>query len=273
MWRNAELEQQIERLTIQVNEFGYDAHGFHAGELKRVSGILAFLYNSYFRTEVEGVERVPPGRALLVANHGGLLPFDAMMVFTALLMDAEPPRLARAMVDRWVARLPFVNTIFARCGQVTGLPENCRKLLENDELVLVFPEGAEAIVKPWDKRYQLQEFGTGFLRLAAEAGAPIVPVAIVGPDEQFFTITNFKFLAKLLRFPAFPITPSFPLAGPLGLIPLPVRYHIRFGVPLAPVDALCETDHEDGIGEAVERIRGQLADMINGILAARESLF
>ena len=107
------------------------------------------------------------------------------MIGTALLLEGQPPRPLRSMVERWVPSLPHVSTLFARLGQVLGTPENCRYLLENEEVVLVFPEGARGISKTIDKAYQLQEFGHGFMRLAMENKTPIVPVGVVGAEEQY----------------------------------------------------------------------------------------
>ena len=173
-----------------------------------ITGVM--LYRYYFRAEVRDIERVPVGRCLLVANHAGQLPFDAMMLSAAMLLDAEPPRIARGMGEYWIPRLPFVGTAAVRGGAMVGTPDNCRHMLENEECVMVFPEGVRGINKPFRKRYRLQRFGQGFMRLALEAGAPIVPVGIVGSEEQQPGIANLSALARLLGMPAFPITATFP---------------------------------------------------------------
>ncbi len=148
------------------------------------------------------------------------------------MFDAERPRLVRSMVERWFPSLPFISTLFTRCGGMVGDQRNCRILLERDECVLVFPEGVRGSGKTIDHAYELQKFGTGFLRLALETRAPIVPVAVIGCEETYPGLLNLKPLAKLFGAPYFPITPFFPLLGPLGAIPLPTQVTLRFGQPL-----------------------------------------
>ena len=179
--------------------------------------------------------------------------------------------MMRAMVERWVPTLPFASVFMARCGQVVGTPENCRALLEDDECILVFPEGAAGVSKTWDKRYQLQRFGYGFMRLALETQTPIIPVAVVGAEEQAMNLYNWKAAAKLLGAPAFPITPLTPFIGPLGTLPLPVRYHILFG---EPIHVAGNANDEDGrVGRHVKRIKNAIRDLIEEGLKLREGVF
>jgi 1-acyl-sn-glycerol-3-phosphate acyltransferase len=218
---------RLEKLTPPSNEFGVDPYGFDLDYATAAVAPLLWLYKKYFRVQLHGVDRVPAdGRVVLVANHSGQLPFDAAMIEVALLLEKDPPRIVRALVERWVPTLPFVSTYMARCGQVVGTPENCRRLLAADEAILVFPEGVRGLNKPFKERYQLRRFGLGFLRLALESNAPIVPIGVVGAEEQAPAILDLKPLARLLAFPAFPITPT------LLPIPLPTRYHIHFGEPM-----------------------------------------
>ncbi|MBS1985678.1 MAG: acyltransferase family protein [Bdellovibrionales bacterium] len=224
--------QRIDEAPKNLNSAGFDDWGFHPETFKRALPLAKFLYRDYFKAEVSGIENMPTGRVLVVANHGGQLPFDGMLILTALALDAHPARIARGMVERWFPSLPFISTLFIRCGLMVGDHRNCRDLLERDECVLAFPEGVRGSGKPFAKRYQLQRFGTGFMRLALETGAPIVPVAVIGSEEMYPSIFDFKFLAKLFKFPYFPVTPTFPLLGPLGAIPLPTRVSLRFGTPL-----------------------------------------
>src|SRR4029077_18860207 len=132
----------------------------------------------------------------------GQVPFDGVLVGASMFMDAEPPRIVRAMVEKWAVSLPFVSLLFTRVGQVVGVPENALRLLAQGEALLVFPEGARGISKTFDRRYQLTEFGLGFMRMAIETGTPIVPVAVVGGEEQYISVANVETLAKLLRMPA-----------------------------------------------------------------------
>jgi 1-acyl-sn-glycerol-3-phosphate acyltransferase len=195
-----------------------------------------------------------------------------MMAGLALFMDGEPPRVARAMVERWVPTVPFVSSLFTRIGAMVGDPNNCRELLEHDQSVLVFPEGVRGSGKLFKDRYQLQRFGTGFMRLALETKTPIVPVAVIGTEETYPSVYNFEALAKAIGAPYFPVTPFFPLLGPLGLIPLPSKVTVRFGEPL-----FFEGDgneEEDKIREKVQRVKESLQSEINeGLRARGEHIF
>ncbi len=218
---------RLEKLMPPSNEYGVDPYGFDLEFTIAAVAPLLWLYRKYFRVQLHDVDRVPPdGRVLLVSNHSGQLPFDAAMIEVALLIDKDPPRTVRALVDKWVPTLPFVSTWFARCGQIVGTPENCRRLLAADEAILVFPEGTRGLNKPFSDRYHLRHFGTGFVRLALESGAPVVPVGVVGAEEQAPQLLDLKPLARLLAFPSFPVTPT------LVPLPLPTRYHIWFGEPM-----------------------------------------
>lgn len=260
------MRERLEKLTPPRNEYGVDPYGFDVDYLQAATAPLLWLYRKYFRVEPHGLEHVPSeGRVLLVANHSGQLPFDAAMVEMACLADKDPPRAVRALVDRWVPTLPFVSTIFARCGQVVGTPENCRRLLAGDEALLVFPEGTRGLNKPFAQRYQLQDFGLGFLRLALESDAPIVPVGVVGAEEQSPALLDLKPLAKLFAFPHFPITPT-------GLpFPMPVRYRIWFGEPIRFHGS---ADDEDPVLESkVARVREAVAELLVRGLEERRHLF
>jgi 1-acyl-sn-glycerol-3-phosphate acyltransferase len=217
------------------------------------------------------VEKVPRGRVLLISNHSGQLPFDGMMIGSAMVLEHDPPRVVRSMVEKWIPRLPFVSVLFARMGQIVGTPENCRRLLEHEEAILVFPEGARGISKTFDKRYQLERFGSGFMRLALETKTPIVPVAVVGAEEQAPAFYNLKSIANAIGAPSFPVTPTFPLLGPAGLLPLPTRYRIYFGDPLHFQGTGDEED--DFIDRYVGIVRGKIEEMIARGLRERQGIF
>jgi 1-acyl-sn-glycerol-3-phosphate acyltransferase len=211
----------------------YDRFGFSPDVTRRALPWFHALYKLYFRVESRGHEHLPErGRAVLAANHGGLLPFDGAMTVIDVLLHTDPPRLARAIVDRWAGELPFVNVFYARVGQVIGTRENFADLLDDDQLVLVFPEGIEGIRKTVAHRYRLQSFHVGFVEQALRARAPIVPMAVIGSDDQTPILYDLKPIARALRLPVAPITPTFPWLGPLGLLPYPVRYKIVYGEPL-----------------------------------------
>jgi len=266
-----EVEERISKIPNRINEYGFDAYGLSPEFLRRgvLPGVL--LYRYYFRTECFDVERVPAGRCLLVANHAGQLPFDAMMLTTAMLLEADPPRIARGMGEYWIPRLPFLGTAAARGGAMVGTPENCRHMLENDECVMVFPEGVRGMNKRFRERYHLQRFGQGFARLALEARAPIVPVGIVGSEEQQPGLSNLPRLARVLGMPAFPITPTFPWLGPLGLLPLPVKYRIYFGEPLELEGD--SNDEDAAIEPCVARVRSEIEALLARGLRERRGIF
>jgi len=266
------LDDRIARLNLDLNSAGFDRWGMHPETLRKFAPILYLLYKKYFRVETSGIEKLPPGRALFVGNHGGQVPLDAMMAGLSLFLEGEPPRVARAMVERWVPTVPFVSSLFTRIGAMVGDPVNCRELLMHDQSVLVFPEGVRGSGKLFKDRYQLQRFGTGFMRLALETKTPIVPVAIIGTEETYPSVFNFEALAKLIGAPYFPVTPFFPLLGPLGLLPLPAKVTVRFGDPISfEGDA---NEPEELIRDKVQMVKDALQAEINTGLEKRgENVF
>jgi 1-acyl-sn-glycerol-3-phosphate acyltransferase len=257
---------RLEQLTPPRNEFGVDPYGLDVEYVVAAIAPLLWMYRKYFRVQLYGVEQVPAeGRVVLVSNHSGQLPLDGAMIEIALLIDKDPPRVARALVEKWVPTLPFVSTFMARCGQIVGTPENCRRLLAADEAILVFPEGVRGLNKPFRERYRLRPFGPGFMRLALESGAPIVPIAVVGAEEQAPALFDLKPLARLLSFPSFPITPT------ILPLPLPARYHIHFGAPMRFKGSPDEEDQElDGkVREVQDAVRG----LVERGLAQRTSIY
>jgi len=266
-----EVEQKLKRLPNKLNEFNYDAWGFHPEMAKYGFTISVWLYRYYWRTEVFGIEKVPEGRVLLIGNHSGQLPIDGVLINVAMLLEAEPPRLVRAMIERWFSTLPILSTFVARHGQILGDPKNCIKLLENGECVLVFPEGVKGAGKTWYDRYQLMEFGLGFMRLALKTKTPIVPVSVIGGEEQAPSLQNVKPIAKMLGMPYFPITPTFPWLGLLGLVPYPTKYRIYFGDPLEFTGDPNDTDEE--IQKKVDIVKSKIYKNIRYGLAQRKNIF
>jgi 1-acyl-sn-glycerol-3-phosphate acyltransferase len=266
-----ELNDRIERLTresnLELNSAGFDRWGLHPETLRKFAPFIYFLYKKYFRVEATGLETIPQGRVLFIGNHGGQIPLDAMMAGLALFMESNPPRVARAMVERWVPTVPFVSSLFTRIGAMIGDPNNCKELLDHDQAVLVFPEGVRGSGKLFKDRYQLQRFGTGFMRLALGSKAPIVPVAIIGTEETYPSVFNFELLAKAIGAPYFPVTPFFPLLGPLGLLPLPSKVTVRFGAPLYFEGA--ENEPEELIRDKVQKVKDALQGEIDRGLEIR----
>lgn len=228
---DAEAREKLE--TFLEGLHGWDHFGLSRTALARTFPVFYALYRLYFRVRSEGHAHLPrEGAVVLASNHAGLLPFDGAMTAVDLLLHADPPRLARSIVERWAGTLPFVNVFYARVGQVIGTHENFARLLADGEAVLVFPEGVAGVRKPVTQRYRVQGFHVGFVEHALRARAPIVPMAVIGSDDQTPILYDVKPLARLLGLPAAPITPTFPWLGPLGLLPYPVRYRIVYGEPL-----------------------------------------
>ncbi|MBA3391568.1 MAG: acyltransferase family protein [Deltaproteobacteria bacterium] len=263
-----DLVGRTQALVVRGNEFGYDEFGLSKDSLKIAVRLATWLYRHYFRATAFGIEHIPAtGRVLFVSNHSGQLPFDGLVIGAATFLEPAQPRLVRSMVEYFVPSVPFASYLFARWGQITGTPENCRRLLSAEEAVLVFPEGARGISKPFSKRYQLAEFGKGFMRLALEMGAPIVPVAVIGAEEQAPAI-NVAPLARLLRTPSFPIVPYPPF---VPLVPLPVKYRVYFGEPMTFTgDA---DDDDDVLDEQVKVVKNRIQSMIHVGLREREHVF
>jgi len=260
-----ELEARLARLVAPQNEYGVDPFGLELDFTKAAIAPVLWLYRSYFRVQTHGIDQVPPGRVMLISNHSGQLPLDAAMIALSLLVEAEPPRVVRAMVEKWAPTLPFVAPFFARIGQVVGTPENCRRLLAAGETIMVFPEGTRGLNKTYDKRYRLQEFGTGFMRIALETRTPILPVAVVGAEEQAPAFFDFKSVAKAIGFPALPITPT------VVPLPLPVKYHLWFGSPLRFSGSPDDDDAE--LEPKVFEVRRAIEALLERGLASRGSIF
>ncbi len=215
-------------------DYREDEWGFDAEFAEAALPFFELAYERWWRVRATGLENVPAeGRAMLVANHAGVLPFDAAMMSTAIRLLHPQPRWPRFMVLDWAFELPYLSYFVRRMGGVPANPFNATRLLHQDHLVMAFPEGVKGTGKPYSDRYRLQRFGRGgFVEVALRTRSPIVPVAVVGSEEIYPKIAESRTLARLLRAPFVPITPTFPLLGPLGLVPLPSRWRIEFGQPI-----------------------------------------
>jgi 1-acyl-sn-glycerol-3-phosphate acyltransferase len=260
-----DLEARLARLVAPQNEYGVDPFGLDLEFTKAAIAPGLWLYKNWFRVETHGIEQVPPGRALLIANHSGQLPFDALMIGLAMLLEAEPPRICRAMVEKWAPTLPFVAPLFARVGQVVGTTENARRLLAAGETLMVFPEGTRGLNKTFEKKYQLQDFGVGFMRLALEMQAPIVPIALIGAEEQAPALWDFKSAAKILGFPSLPVTAT------LLPLPLPVKYRLYFGAPMRFSGSPDDEDAE--LMRKVTEVKARIQAMLNRGVEERKGIF
>lgn len=262
-----DFDDRIRQLHQRYSSRGGDPFGLDPEAAQVALSVVAFFHRLYFRTEVYGVQHVPDdGRVLLIANHSGQIPIDAMMIGAAMFLDHDPPRIIRAMVEKWVQTLPYINVLFRRLGQVVGVPENCKRLLDMDEVILVFPEGTRGVSKPFSKRYQLQGFGLGFMRLAIETNTPIVPVGVVGAEEQYINLGNAKPLARALGMPVFPMIPQLLVPG--AQMPLPTKYRLYFGEPMS-FDG--DADDDDAVIDAkVQEVRARIQALLDEGVTKRQ---
>ena len=265
-----DIDERLQQATRASSESEVDPFGMDVQALRRTALGAAFFYKIYFRCISTGLENIPDGPVILVSNHAGQIPIDGVMITTALVVEKTPPRYARSMVDRWVPSLPYVSTFYSRVGVAVGTTENAERLLRRGEVLLIFPEGMEAITKTIDRAYQLEPFSLGFMRLALTTGAPIVPVSVVGSEEQYPTLYNIKSLAKILGVPSMPIWIQM-LVPVIGMLPLPVRYHLNFGKPMTFEG---NPDDEDAvIQEKADTVKAKIQHMLDETRANRKSVF
>jgi 1-acyl-sn-glycerol-3-phosphate acyltransferase len=248
-------------------------HGHDPRFLEQLSPLLDFLYTKYFRVRMLGIENVPAqGAALLVANHSGGVPYDGAMLIHGIFRQHPSHRRLRTLVANFAFRSPWMSQVMARIGGVRAASTFARDLLKAGELVGVFPEGLRGVGKLYRERYRLERFGRGgFARLAAETGVPIIPVAIVGAEEIHPVLAKITTLAQPLGLPYIPITPTFPLLGPLGLLPVPTKWTIQIGEPIRVPQNTDPVEAND-IAETAERVRTRIDALITDILAHRRSI-
>ncbi|GAA4705301.1 lysophospholipid acyltransferase family protein [Streptomyces youssoufiensis] len=256
----------------EVDDFGFDE------ELtdQVLMSLLRPVYESYFRVEVRGIEHVPStGGALIVANHSGTVPLDGLMLQVAVHDNHPADRHLRLLAADLVFKLPVISELARKAGHTLACAEDAQRLLERGELVGVMPEGFKGIGKPFSERYKLQRFGRGgFVSTALRARVPIVPCSIVGAEEIYPMIGNSKTLARLLGFPYFPITPTFPLLGPLGAVPLPTKWTIQFGEPIATGGYSPEAaDDPMLMFNLTDQVRETIQHTLYKLLVRRRSVF
>lgn len=255
-----------------IDDFGFDADLTDHLLLP----LLRPLYEKYFRVEVRGIENVPSeGGALVVANHSGTVPLDSSMTQLALHDHHPARRHLRMLGADLVFTLPLIAPIARKGGATLACNEDAERLLTSGELVGVWPEGFKGIGKPFSERYKLQRFGRGgFVSAALRAGAPIVPCSIVGAEEIYPLVGNVPTLARLLGLPYVPITPTFPLLGPLGLVPLPSKWIIEFGEPI-PTDEIGPAGADDPmlVFNLTDQVREVIQQTLYKLLLARRSVF
>ncbi|MGC0421271.1 lysophospholipid acyltransferase family protein [Embleya sp. AB8] len=255
----------------EVDEFGFDP------ELNdRLMAVLRPVYEQYFRVEVSGLEQIPAeGGALIVANHSGTLPVDALMTQVAVHDHHPDRRNLRLLAADLVFQLPVVGSVARKSGHTLACHADAERLLGKGELVGVWPEGYKGLGKPFGERYKLQRFGRGgFVSAALRTRVPIVPCSIVGAEEIYPMVGNVRTLARLLNLPYFPVTPTFPLLGPLGLVPLPTRWRIEFGAPIH-TDVYPEEAADDPmvVFNLTDEVRETIQHTIYRLLMQRRSVF
>ncbi|MDD9893497.1 MAG: lysophospholipid acyltransferase family protein [Gammaproteobacteria bacterium] len=257
-----DLKAHFDKVEKPVGDAGYDPWGFKLENAKAGMAAFRWVHDKYFRVQSYGIENIPAkGRALVIANHGGQLPMDGLMIGMAIAMRKENPRFARAMIERFFPTVPILGNWLNSVGAVIGDPLNCEKMLEREEVIVVFPEGARGAGKLYKDAYQLERFGNGFMRLAMEFDAPIIPVGVVGNEETMPAVANIKPLAKLLGVPYVPVAPP---------MPLPAQMHLNFGEAM-------HFPNDDASEEEVAARVNQVKEAINGLIAKglkeRESIF
>ncbi|HJK92953.1 MAG TPA: lysophospholipid acyltransferase family protein [Polyangiaceae bacterium LLY-WYZ-15_(1-7)] len=257
------VAERVARLDLPFNRYGIDPYGVDQAELGRFFTALQWLSTKYFHVDPYGLEHVPPsGPAMLVGNHSGGVAIDGAMILATCFFRLDPPRLAQGMADKFISKIPGASQVSARVGQFTGLPEHAERLLRDDRLLMVFPEGARGTAKLAHEADSLVRFGTGFVRLALKTGAPIVPTAFLGGGDALPTIANLRGLGKLLGMPYVPV-PRYLLP-----VPRPTTFQLLFGAPMR----LEGTGDEDDatIAGQVHRVRERIAWLIEQGRALRD---
>ena len=249
------VADRVDRLEIPFNAYGIDPFGISKKHLTTAFEALRFFYKHYFSVESYGHVHVPRrGRAMLVGNHSGGVAIDGAMVLASSFFDMDPPRLAQGMAEKFINRVPFASLWASRLGQFTGLPEHAERLLEEDRLLLVFPEGARGTAKLYKERYSLVDFGTGFVRLALKTKTPIIPFGFLGGGDAVPTIANAYGIGKRIGVPYIPVTPY------LFALPLPVKLEIHYGAPL--VFSGTGSEEDEVIGAYVAQVKESIARLI-----------
>lgn len=264
------------RMAMRGRSEEVDDFGFDPIYDQKVRGLLEFLHTRYFRVTCTGIDRVPPsGRCLLVANHSGTVPLDGIMLKIAVKLEHASARDVRWLTEDFIYHFPYLGSMMNRLGAVRACQENAERLLAKEQLVAVFPEGVKGIGKLFSQRYRLQRFGRGgFIKLCLRTGTPIVPVAIVGAEETNPLLFRIEAFSKALGIPYLPVTPTFPLLGPAGLLPAPTKWEMHFGELLdfsahGPEAA----DDEILVTKLAERVRATIQGMLDRAVGSRKSVF
>lgn len=250
-----EVRERLDRLELPFNAYGVDPYGVSKRALGLFMSAVRPFYRTYFSCDAYGLDNVPKrGRAMLVGNHSGGTALDGLMVIASCFFELEPPRIAQGMAEKFLNRLPFASQISSRLGHLTGLPEHAERLLADERLLMVFPEGARGTAKLYKERYSLVHFGSGFVRLAMKMKTPIVPFAFLGGGEAIPTVANAYRLGRVLGVPYIPITPWLVPA------PLPAKLEIHYSEPMT-FEGTGSEDDEVVFGH-VERVKSRIGSLI-----------
>lgn len=262
LFNDPEVAAKVDQLDLPFNRYGLDPFGVSKKHIIQFHSILAWFYRNYFKVKAHGIQNVPgAGRVMIVANHSGGLPVDGGMLLSSLLLEHNPPRHVHGMVEKFANKWPVLSSWFSRVGQLTGLPEHAVRLLEDERALMVFPEGIRGIGKLHKDKYNLQRFGTGFMRLALQTGTPIVPMAFVGGEDALPVMYHAKLLAQLTGAPYWPVPPH------IVPFPLPVPCEAYFGEPMHFEGVGNEGD--DVIQSYVDQVVARLYELIAQGLDAR----
>ncbi len=264
------------RLGMRNRSEEVDDFGFDPVYEQRVLPFLDFLYERYFRIECHGVENIPAdGRCLIVGNHSGTIPYDGAMLKVAVRKEHPKQREVRWLAEDFIFHFPFLGALSNRIGAVRACQENAERLLRQEALVAVFPEGIKGIGKLFKERYKLQRFGRGgFIKLALRTNTPVVPVAVVGAEETHPMLLRIHALSDALGLPYIPVTPTFPWLGPLGLLPAPTKWKIVFGKVQSFAGYGSEAaDDEILVGHLAEQVRGTIQEMLDRTVSERRSVW
>jgi 1-acyl-sn-glycerol-3-phosphate acyltransferase len=251
-----EVRERLDRLEIPFNEYGVDPYGISKQYLGPSFTALKFFFKHYFSVESHGIENVPAhGRVMLVGNHSGGIAIDGAMVHTSQFLEMNPPRLAQGMAEKFLNKVPFASQLTNRCGHLTGLPEHAERLLADERMLMVFPEGARGTAKLYKERNSLVHFGTGFVRLAMKMKTPIVPFAFLGGGDAVPTISNAVSIGKILGVPYIPVTPW------LFAIPIPAKLEVYYSAPMTFEGTGSEED--EVVLQHVDKVKERIAGLID----------
>jgi 1-acyl-sn-glycerol-3-phosphate acyltransferase len=263
------MKDLLLRSDAGMQDGQYDMIGGDINATAKTMSFFLWFYKFYFRVEVHGVENIPQdGPGLIVSNHAPIFPFDATQIALACLLEPEKPRYVRTIVNRAIADIPFFSTLMSRTGQVIGCDDNVRRVFENQNLIVVFPTGAEGDMNTIFNKYQVHEFAVGFMEYALRFRTPVTPTCVTGSEEAALTLG--KINTNLAGFKHIPITPIFPWLGPLGFIPFPSKFRIYFDPQIDyHTEHREERDNPEKVRELVEGLRQHIQHMLDSALGRK----